>query len=1822
MDDIPKANDDVIPGLQAEDTQVIFNVITNNDLPGADGATLISATLANPAAGAAAVNLNGTITFTPVPGYAGPVVIDYSIQDSDGDISSAKLTFEYAPDSVPSVTNVENSVVDEDGFIVTANNDALTPRGGEIDSTESLTDAAEITVNFGNDVPVNLLASIVLNDDPALDLQLVSLNGVPVTFANDGPQALVGSAGLTPVIRIEVTSASALGPVVTYTYTTTLLQPVKHTAIPTEDAVTLSDVGFTVTDQDSDPVSGSFSVGIVDDVPSVAVVPGTLPVITVDDTSLNTPQTANFTSFFAPAFGADGAKDTDNNGPDIDAVVYVLNVSGANAASGLTDTLSGDPILLNRVGNDIVGSINGNAIPADEVFRISVSATTGIVTFTQLRAVVHNDPADPDEALSPAVLNNPDLILLSAVITDRDGDTDVATTSIGAAFKFKDAGPSVLLSQSTAAISVIDETSTSSTFPELTTTTPKGDDLDVSGTGAIAVAISSAALVNATPDFGNDGPLDANDDNVADPGAVTYSIASTVAASGLKATDGADILLANEGGVVVGVVDPASTSSHAGKAAFAISIDPVTGVVTIEQYLSLFHTNPGDPNDFVAIANGALEVKVTVTDGDVDTATSALPVGAMIKFFDDGPLAVDECDTVTAAAPQVLSFDDIPLADGAEQPIPANYGGFTWTQTGVYNPNGAVPGYVPSSGANLAFFAEATGGDAGLGYPLPGGTPITITDGTYSFLGASFVSAFDTTLSIEVLGFLNGLQVATATISALAGQPVFIDFSTIPGFAEIDEMRFNSTNFFGFDDFTTRGTSPAATGNVLTAADGGLGTDTNPTDGVADVFGADGPAATDMITWANLAGTTVTGTYGTLTVDALGNYSYVLNNTNSAIIGLSDGEFVTDAFAYTITDGDGDTDAATLTIKAFGADDPVKLLNLTPAAFGGDVSVDEDDLLDGSSTNVPALTQTGTFAILAPDGVSTVKVGGLTVLAGATFTSQSISNATGTLTVTAFNAGTNEFTYTYTLGDNTLAHGPANNGQNNAFENINVELTDQDGDTATSLLSVRIIDDVPVLVSATNAAAVDEDDLLDGTDTSEESLSATGNLNINLGADGGTVALSASGATWSAATQTLTHAFWKVVLNGDGTYTFTLLDNTLTHPAGDNTEAPVSVSFNYTATDGDGDTLSGSLTVNIIDDVPIATAVTKSLTEQNGGNTNLMLMLDVSGSMDDPSGLTGVSRLDLLKASVNELLEQYEGLGNVAVRIVTFSTNAAAQGGGWLTVDQAKTIINGLDADGSTNYDEALTDAIAAFATSGSIGGAQNVSYFLSDGTPTAPSGSVGISGAEETNWINFLNPNNVNSFAIGIGTGVSVTNLNPVAFDGRGPGAGTNTNAVVVTDPAQLTATLVASVVQPVTSNLLTDGVIDSSFGADGGYIKSITLGSKIYTFDPSGAGSVTDENGAPLDNATFVAATHVLTITSATQGTLAIDMDNGDYTYTAPNPITSNQTVSYGFTLIDGDGDTASNTLAFVLSNTDLPPIVRDDNIITNIGGNPTVIDIPDYALLYNDTDPDGQSISLTAVSGASGGSVVDGAGIVTFTDTNPAGGSFIYTGSTTSPAATDTGIVTITRVGTNTDPLNGNGLDNIIIDNDNATGGGSGNGINGFEGNDVLIGNAGNDTQDGGTGADLLVGGAGSDSFKFTTGSSGQTLGTIDLIRDYTKGAVGTGDEIDYSSNLSIGGSAAAATAAQASISATTGVATFAAGSGTTLSDALSDIAARFQANPPSSADFALFQVNGTGNFHILISDAVNGIGATDVVAELIGVTSISSISLSGGDLTILG
>ncbi|WP_270833573.1 retention module-containing protein [Aeromonas sp. QDB07] len=229
-----------------------------------------------------------------------------------------------------------------------------------------------------------------------------------------------------------------------------------------------------------------------------------------------------------------------------------------------------------------------------------------------------------------------------------------------------------------------------------------------------------------------------------------------------------------------------------------------------------------------------------------------------------------------------------------------------------------------------------------------------------------------------------------------------------------------------------------------------------------DVQGADGAAVT--------AGT-LSGTYGSLVLNANGAYTYTLNPNDGDFKALTGGGVGSEVFTYTLTDADGDVSTATLTLTIKNDDDGVTITNLTPKGEGGDAKVYEDDLLAtrgenesaGSDSSKESTTVTGDFTISAPDGVKTLSVGGINIVVNGVVAGFPLSGVTtplgNTLTITGYNPATGLVSYSYTLNDNE-AH-PTANGNNSLFEDFAVSLVDSDGDSASNTLSVQIVDDVP-----------------------------------------------------------------------------------------------------------------------------------------------------------------------------------------------------------------------------------------------------------------------------------------------------------------------------------------------------------------------------------------------------------------------------------------------------------------------------------------------------------------------------------------------------------------------------------------------------------------------------------------------------------------------------------------------------------------------------------------------------------------------------------------
>ncbi|WP_241872444.1 DUF5801 repeats-in-toxin domain-containing protein [Aeromonas hydrophila] len=1570
----------------------------------------------------------------------GKVLLSATVTVVDGDNDTAtgtvsadlggNIRFE---DDVPSVTI--NAVAD--GGITLTTQDAQTIDAASDTATGSFAAAflAAAVPSYGADGPGTTTVSGYSLSVTDSNSGLTS-NGLAITLTKVGSD-IVGSTSAGEVFRISVASNG----------TVTLTQSAELDHLPEDvdnsndnnlislaNGKVLLSATVTVVDGDNDTATGTVSADLggnirfEDDVPSVtinAVADGGITLTTQDAQTIDAASdtaTGSFAAAFlaaaVPSYGADGPGTTTVSG-------YSLSVT--DSSSGLTS--NGLAITLTKVGSDIVGSTS-----AGEVFRISV-ASNGTVTLTQSAELDHL-PEDVDNSNDNNLISLANgKVLLSATVTVVDGDNDTATGTVsadlGGNIRFEDDVPSVTIN------AVADG--------GITLTTQDAQTIDAASdtaTGSFAAAFLAAAV----PSYGADGP-----------GTTTvsgYSLSVTDSNSGLT-SNGLAITLTKVGSDIVG-------STSAGEV-FRISVAS-NGTVTLTQSAELDHlpedVDNSNDNNLISLANGKvlLSATVTVVDGDNDTATGTVSadLGGNIRFEDDVPSV-----TINAVADGgiTLTTQDAQTIDAASD-----------TATGSF------------AAAFLAAAVPSYGAD-GPGTTTVSGYSLSVTDSN-SGLTSNGLAITLTKVGSDIVGSTSAGEVFR--ISVASNGTV-----TLTQSAELDHLPED------VDNSNDNNLISLANGKVLLSA-------------TVTVVDGDNDTAT-----------------GTVSADLGGNIRFEDDVPSVTINAVADGGItLTTQDAQTI---DAASDTATgsfaaaflaAAVPSYGADGPG-----TTTVSGYSLSVTDSN--SGLTSNGLAITLTK----VGSDIVGSTS-------AGEVFRISVASNGTVTLTQSA------ELDHLPEDVDNSNDNNLISLANGKVLLSATVTVVDGDNDTATGTVSadlggnIRFEDDVP---SVTINAVADGGITLttqDAQTIDAASDTATGSFAAaflaaavpSYGADGpGTTTVSgyslsvtdsSSGLTSNGLAITLTKVgsdivgstsageVFRISVASNGTVTLTQsaeldhlpedVDNSNDNNLISLANGKVLLSATVTVVDGDNDTATGTVSADLggnirfEDDVPTANPVTNAGQATQVQNTNLMLILDISGSMDYDSGYQGMTRMQVMQKSALELLDKYSAYGNVMVNIITFATSATNPTGVWVNVDTAKAIILGLVSTDSTNYDDALNEAIKAFGDTGKLANAQNVSYFMSDGEPnanalsgssaTVPDGNNSLGGGdgidgdgttltgEAKDWADFLKANDINSFALGMGSGSTASALDPIAYNGVSE---VNTTSLIVTDFSQLAATLLSTVVAPPLSGQLLNGGLTASTGADGGWIGSITVAGVTYHYDQkTDISSVTGGTSA----GTFNTATNEWSI-SVAGGILKVDMDNGAYTFTPPSVIPSGGISQvFGYNVIDHDGDTAASTLSLIINPAIGPTVVRDDFVITN--QDPSTI--PDWALLANDTGPLAATQVITGVSGAVGGTVTDGASSVVFDDTSGSAtpsaydGSFNYTNSTT----TDPAKVFVDVQSGST--LTGSYLDEVLI-------GGSGNDtLNGNAGNDILLGGAGNDNLNGGEGNDILVGGAGNDTLNGGNGN----------------------------------------------------------------------------------------------------------------------------------------
>ncbi len=512
--------------------------------------------------------------------------------------------------------------------------------------------------------------------------------------------------------------------------------------------------------------------------------------------------------------------------------------------------------------------------------------------------------------------------------------------------------------------------------------------------------------------------------------------------------------------------------------------------------------------------NGTATFAYTVSDGNGGTSTANQIIN--VAAVNDAPIANPDVNTtpeeqtlIVPAATGLLTNDN----DTADANLALSVTQFVVSGTTVTVPAGAVGGSTTIAGV---------------------GTITIKADGSYTFA--------------PVLNFNGPVPIITYTVDDGSGAPNATATSTLS--LSVTPVNDAPAAVADTASVTEAGAAnagtPTATGNVLL----------NDT----DVDSGDTKTVSAVNGVAGNVGNLIIGTYGDITINADGSYTYTLDNTRPATQALAQGAVVTESFAYTMSDTAGATSASNITVTVNGANDaPVAVVDTgstpedTPLVVNAAAGVlaNDTDVDTGATKTVTQFTVNGVAGTFAAGSTATITgVGTLVINADGSYTFTPALNFNGAVPVATYTVSDGTATATSTL---TLSVAPVN------------DAPIANPDTATTL------EEAPV---SGNILANDTD-----VDTGT-TLTVT---QFTIAGMAGTFTVPPAGST----TQTITNGavtVGSITISSNGDYTFTPALNF-------NGAVPV---ITYTANDGSGvvstNTATSTLTITVtpVNDPPVA----------------------------------------------------------------------------------------------------------------------------------------------------------------------------------------------------------------------------------------------------------------------------------------------------------------------------------------------------------------------------------------------------------------------------------------------------------------------------------------------------------------------------------------------------------------------------------------------------------------------------------------------------------
>jgi Ca2+-binding RTX toxin-like protein len=252
-------------------------------------------------------------------------------------------------------------------------------------------------------------------------------------------------------------------------------------------------------------------------------------------------------------------------------------------------------------------------------------------------------------------------------------------------------------------------------------------------------------------------------------------------------------------------------------------------------------------------------------------------------------------------------------------------------------------------------------------------------------------------------------------------------------------------------------------------------------------------------------------------------------------------------------------------------------------------------------------------------------------------------------------------------------------------------------------------------------------------------------------------------------------------------------------------------------------------------------------------------------------------------------------------------------------------------------------------------------------------------------------------------------------------------------------------------------------------------------------------------VDNATL---TYSATLASGAVLPAWLVFNGSSQTFSGTPPLNYNGSIDVKVTASDGVLS-ASDVFALVITPVNDNPLAVNDTGLTTAFN--TALTILPATLLANDSDVDGDTLTIGAVSGVVNGTVaLTSNGSVVFTPTAGYSGaaSFSYTVSD-GRGGTATATVSLTvQAGQSGNVINGTANADLLFGTAGV------DIINGLAGNDIITAGAGNDTVNGGAGNDIIDGGTGADTLN---GGTGNDIYVVDNAADVVNELLNEGTDL---------------------------------------------------------------------------------------------------------------